>query len=68
MKPETIEALALELTKATIENFDSLIIDKTSAKIWIKVYNESLDEIKAELAKDRTPKKPATAGPLLSNY
>ena len=66
MKPEIIEALALELTKATIENFDPLIIDKTSAKIWIKVYNESLADIEAELSKNRAPKKPATAGSLLS--
>jgi len=62
MKPEIIEALALELTKATIENFDPLIIDKTSAEIWIKVYNESLAEIEAELSKNRVPLKPSTAG------
>lgn len=62
MKSEIIEALALELTKATIENFDPLIIDKTSAETWIKVYNESLAEIKAELSKNRVPLKPSTAG------
>ena len=68
MKPEIIEALALELTKATIMDLDSIAFNKTSAKLWVQVYNESLDEIKAELAKDRTPKKTSTVGPLLSNY
>ena len=63
MKPEIIEALALELTKATITNLDSISFDKTSAKLWVQVYNESLDEINAELAKDRTHKKPSTGGP-----
>jgi hypothetical protein len=63
MKPEIIEALALELTKATIANLDSMGFDKTSAKLWIQVYNENLDEIKAELAEDRTRKKPSTGGP-----
>ncbi len=62
MKPEIIEALALELTKATIENCDPLIIDKTSAETWIKVYNESLEDIESAVNKNRIHHQPATAG------
>ncbi|MCO8103159.1 hypothetical protein NI401_09640 [Acinetobacter indicus] len=62
MKPETIEALAIELTKAKIADKDRIAYDKTSAELWVKTYNESLDEINTELGKNRVHHKPSTAG------
>lgn len=62
MKIDIVEALAIELTKATIADLDSITFDKTSAKLWVQVYNESLANIQAEIDKDNAPKKPSTAG------
>ncbi|MFI9459628.1 hypothetical protein [Acinetobacter sp. YH01008] len=63
MKPEIIEALALELTKTKIADKDHIAYDKTSAQLWVETYNESLDEINAELGKNRVHQKPSTGGP-----
>ena len=63
MKPEIIEALALELTKTKIADKDHIDYDKTSAQLWVETYNESLDEINAELGKNRVHQKPSTGGP-----
>lgn len=62
MKPEIIEALALELTKSKLAN------KNTTASDWVEAYKESLSEIKDECDKGRTYHKPATAGSLSSNY
>lgn len=62
MKPETIEALALELTKAKLAD------KSTTASDWVETYKTSLSEIKEECDKGRTHQKPSTAGSLLSNY
>ena len=51
MKPEIIEALALELTKATITNTDPLTINIKSADLWVQTYLESEKEVKAAAAK-----------------
>ena len=56
MKPEIIEALALELTKSKLTN------KMTTASDWIETYKASLSEIKDECDKGRTRLKPATAG------
>ncbi|MDM1766072.1 MULTISPECIES: hypothetical protein [unclassified Acinetobacter] len=48
MKPEIIEALALELTKATINerSKNESAFDITDAELWVHVYLESLEQIK----------------------
>lgn len=48
MKPEIIEALALELTKATINerSKNESAFDITDAELWVHVYLESLERIK----------------------
>ncbi|MDM1760663.1 hypothetical protein ACFODO_20530 [Acinetobacter sichuanensis] len=48
MKPEIIEALALELTKATINERSKheSAFDITDAELWVHVYLESLEQIK----------------------
>ena len=46
MKPEIIEALALELTKATIADTDPLTINIKSADLWVQTYLESEKQIK----------------------
>lgn len=56
MKPEIIEALALELTKSKLINKD------TTASDWVEAYKASLSEIEAELSKNRAHHKPSTAG------
>lgn len=61
MKPETIEALALELTKSKLAN------KNTTASDWVKTYEASLSEVKVECDKGRTRLKPATAGRLSSS-
>lgn len=62
MKTETIEALALELTKAIIADQDPLLIDKLNAGHWINTYKDSLEKIKVELNKDHIYQKPMTGG------
>lgn len=54
MKPEIIEALALELTKATIANTDPLAINIKSADLWVRTYLESEKKIK-EVANKANP-------------
>jgi len=56
MKPEIIEALALELTKSKLSN------KMTTASDWVEAYKASLSEIKDECDKGSTRLKPATAG------
>ena len=48
MKTEIIEALALELTKATIDerSKNESAFDVTDAELWVHVYLESLEQIK----------------------
>lgn len=48
MKPEIIEALALELTKATIKerSKNESAFDITDAELWVHVYLESVKQIK----------------------
>lgn len=48
MKPEIIEALALELTKAIINerSKNESAFDITDAELWVHVYLESLTQIK----------------------
>lgn len=49
MKPEIIEALALELTKSKLANKD------TTASDWVKTYLESEKQIKEAVAKANPP-------------
>lgn len=62
MKTEILEALAIELTKAKINDLNPLDFKKTSAEQWIKTYQQSLAELKAECDKGRVRHKPATGG------
>lgn len=55
MKPEIIEALALELTKATIADKDPIRNDITSADLWVKTYLESEKQIKEAATKANPP-------------
>ena len=55
MKPEIIEALALELTKATIADKDPIRNDITSADLWVKTYLESEKQVKEVAAKANPP-------------
>ncbi len=48
MKPEIIEALALELTKATIT-------DTKNAELWVQTYLESERKIKAAIPEEKRP-------------
>ncbi|CAA0160439.1 hypothetical protein [Acinetobacter baumannii] len=63
MKTETIEALALELTKATIADTDPSTINLKSADLWVKTYQESLKAVEAAL-KELEPKSKATLKPI----
>ncbi|WP_180010483.1 hypothetical protein [Acinetobacter sp. YH16055] len=56
MKPEIIEALALELTKSKLINKD------TTASDWVEAYKASLSEIEDECNKGRTYQKPIAGG------
>ncbi len=56
MKPEIIEALALELTKSKLAN------KMTTASDWVEAYKASLSEIKEECDKGKTLHKLATGG------
>lgn len=56
MKPEIIEALALELTKSKLTN------KMTTASDWVEAYKASLSEVTEECDKGKTPQKPATGG------
>ncbi|WP_180182836.1 hypothetical protein [Acinetobacter sp. YH01020] len=56
MKPEIIEALALELTKSKLINKD------TTASDWVETYKASLSEIEDECNKGRTYQKPVASG------
>lgn len=49
MKTEIIEALALELTKATIADTDPSTINIKSADLWVKTYQESLKAVEEAL-------------------
>ena len=49
------EALALELTKATIADTDPLSINIKSADLWVSTFNESLKAIEAA-AKEGEPR------------
>ena len=60
MKTEIIEALALELTKATIADTDPSI---KSADLWVKTYQESLKAVE-EALKELKPKPKATSKPI----
>lgn len=55
MKTEIIEALALELTKATITDTDPLTINIKSADLWVQTYLESEKQIKEAAAKTNPP-------------
>lgn len=55
MKPEIIEALALELTKAKLADTDPLTINIKSADLWVQTYLESEKEVKAAAAKANPP-------------
>jgi len=55
MKPEIIEALALELTKATIANANPLTTNIRSADLWVKTYLESEKQVKEVAAKANPP-------------
>jgi hypothetical protein len=55
MKPEIIEALALELTKATIADTDPLTINVKSADLWVETYLESEKQIKEAAIKANPP-------------
>ncbi|HCM31118.1 MAG TPA: hypothetical protein DIC32_05555 [Acinetobacter radioresistens] len=55
MKPEIIEALALELTKATIADTDPLTINVKSADLWVETYLESEKQIKEAATKANPP-------------
>ncbi|RKG36906.1 MULTISPECIES: hypothetical protein [Acinetobacter] len=55
MKPEIIEALALELTKATIADTNPQTINFKSADLWVKTYLESEKQIKEAVAKANPP-------------
>nr|WP_262016443.1 hypothetical protein [Acinetobacter baumannii] len=62
MKTEIIEALALELTKATIADTDPSTINIKSADLWVKTYQESLKAVE-EALKELKPKPKATSNP-----
>lgn len=47
MNQQIKEALALELTKATIADTDPLSINIKSAGLWVNTFNESLKAIEA---------------------
>ncbi|CAI4204573.1 hypothetical protein MXZ85_15165 [Acinetobacter baumannii] len=63
MKTEIIEALALELTKATIADTDPLTINIKSADLWVKTFNESLKAIE-DASKRLEPKRKAASKPI----
>ncbi|MCJ1610802.1 hypothetical protein NYZ72_15915 [Acinetobacter baumannii] len=63
MKTEIIEALALELTKATIADTDPSTINIKSADLWVKTYQESLKAVEEALKKLK-PKPKATSKPI----
>ncbi|ACC56320.1 TPA: hypothetical protein ACSE38_003336 [Acinetobacter baumannii] len=63
MKTEIIEALALELTKATIADTDPSTINIKSADLWVKTYQESLKAVE-EALKELKPKPKATSKPI----
>ena len=64
MKPEIIEALALELTKATIADKDPIRNDITSADLWVKTYLESEKQIKEALEQAHPSVKSVSAIPI----
>lgn len=55
MKPEIIEALALELTRSKLTNTDALTINIKSADLWVQTYLESEKEVKASATKANPP-------------
>ena len=61
MKPEIIEALALELTKSKLAN------KETTASDWVQAYKESHAEIEEACDEERTHNKPLAGGHLLSS-
>ncbi|WP_162626676.1 hypothetical protein [Acinetobacter sp. CFCC 10889] len=61
MKPEIIEALALELTKSKLAN------KETTASDWVQAYKESHTEIEEACDEGRVYQKPVAAGPLSSS-
>ncbi len=61
MKPEIIEALALELTKSKLAN------KETTASDWVHTYQESHAEIEETCGEERTHNKPLAGGYLSSN-
>ncbi|EMF9119791.1 hypothetical protein WAA62_003245 [Acinetobacter baumannii] len=63
MKTEIIEALALELTKATIADTDPSTINIKSADLWVKTYQESLKAVE-EALKELKQKPKATSKPI----
>ncbi|EPL5426268.1 hypothetical protein LLI34_003821 [Acinetobacter baumannii] len=63
MKTEIIEALALELTKATIADTDPSTINIKSADLWVKTYQESLKAVE-EALKELKPKPKDTSKPI----
>ena len=56
MKPEIIEALALELTKSKLAN------KETTASDWVKAYKESHAEIEEVCDEGRVYHKPVAGG------
>lgn len=63
MNQQIKEALALELTKATIADTDPLTINIKSADLWVNTFNESLKAIE-DSAKRLEPKRKAISRPI----
>ncbi|MBF7687048.1 hypothetical protein [Acinetobacter rathckeae] len=53
MNDATIEAIALEITKAKFANNSKL--NPTSSYDWVKTYNDSLKEVKSEIKRKSKP-------------
>ncbi|MBF7691564.1 hypothetical protein [Acinetobacter pollinis] len=53
MNDATIEAIALEITKAKFANNSKL--NPTSSYDWVKTYNDSLKEVKSEIKRKSNP-------------
>ncbi|QOW45749.1 MULTISPECIES: hypothetical protein [Acinetobacter] len=62
MKPEIIEALALELTKARMKNKDSVYSDIQSAELWVETYQQAMEDIESEFKKSCKNNPPMTGG------
>ena len=61
MKPEIIQALALELTKSKLTN------KETTASDWVQTYKESYAEIEDVCDEERVHHKPLAGGSRVFN-